>query len=227
VPDRLIAEPRSTASSHGLQGRAVERGRPAELLLRLGLDPAGRRGQAGSLLAEALPALAACADSVRPPLAVMLGCGVSVEALELLREGWVVVSYGETPTPAPRTARLTIDTTEIKDAVFPPADLIYTGASLPFRPQDEFILLWGRIVRALSPGGWFIGHLLGDRDSWADDPDMTALTRNQIVTLLNGFQIEALRERDDDIASSESWIHSHTWSVVARRGRFRLTHRSP
>jgi hypothetical protein len=196
-------------------------GRPAELLLRLGRDSAGRRGQAGSLLAEALPPLAACADAVRPPLAVMLGCGVSVETLELLRRGWVVVSYGEAATPAPLTARLTIDSTEIEQAAIPAADLIYTAASLPFRPYGQFAALWARIVRALRPRGWFVGHLLGDRDIWASDPEVTALTRDQIVTLLNGFQIEALLERDEDIASSVGRIHSHTWSVIASRGRHR------
>jgi len=194
-------------------------GRPAELLLRLGSDSTGRRGQAGELLAEAVALLKASETQLRPRLAVMYRCGLSVEALELVREGWAVLAFDETPTPAPQTALLTLDSADIEDAVLPTADLIYTAASLPFRPYEDFAALWARIVRALQPGGWFVGYLLGDRDSWADDPDATTLAHDQVLRLLNGFRIEALREREKDISSSAGWIHSHTLSVIARRGR--------
>jgi tellurite methyltransferase len=197
-------------------GRAVGDGRPADLLLHLGCDAAGRRGQAGSLLAEALPLLCAREDSPYSPLAVVFDSGGSVEALELLRRGWVIVAFDQA-SMAPPSARLTVDATEPADAVFPPADLIYTGACLPFRPPDDFAAVWGRIVRALRPGGWFVGHLLGDQDSWAEAPDVTSFSREQVIRLLNGFRIEMLREQDGDGEAQLHRKHWHVLHIVARR----------
>jgi hypothetical protein len=148
----------------------------------------------------------------------MLCCrAISVEVLQLLRAGWTVVAFDEAPTPAPQTARLTFDSTEIEEAALPAADLIYTAATLPFRPYKEFFSVWARIVRGLRPGGWFAGYLLGDRDSWADDPNISTFSRERIVTLLSGFRIDALREQDEHSACSAGVKHWHVFQVIAHR----------
>jgi hypothetical protein len=197
-------------------GRAVRDGRPADLLLRLGCGSGGR-GHAGSLLTEALSLLADCEGWPHPPLALVFGTGGSVEVLELLRRGWIAVAFDQAATKLSPAARLTIERTDPQVAVLPPADLIYTEARLPFRPPDEFAALWGRIVRALRPGGWFVGHLLGDRDGWADDPDVTAVSRDQAIRLLAGFRIEVLGEKDESGLSSADSKRWHLFQVVARR----------
>jgi hypothetical protein len=171
-------------------------GRPAELLLRLGCDSAGKRGQAGRLLGEALPLLAECEGSLSPPLALVFGSGASMEALELLRRGWTVVAFEEASATTAGPARLTIETTPVQDAALPLAELIYTGAALPFRARSEFETLWARIVRSLRPGGWFVGHLLGKEDCWAHDCDLTVFSREQVARLFSGFRVELLRERE-------------------------------
>ena len=144
------------------------------------------------------------------------------EALELLRRGWAVVAIDERDSGAPAVgpARLTIDRTDVSGAVFPNADLLYSGAVLPFRAPLDFAALWPRIVRAIRPGGWFVGHLLGDRDSWSDDPDITVLARDRVIKLLNGFRIETLRERDENELSSAGQKRWHIFSLIARRWPF-------
>ncbi len=201
-------------------GRAAGSGRPADLLFRLGCDPSGRRGQAGSLLVEALPLLPTPENLACPPLALVFGSGGGTEPLELLRRGWTVAAIDERESGAPAVARLTIDRTDIGGAVFPRADMIYSGAVLPFRSPVEFAALWPRIVRAIRPGGWFVGHLLGDRDSWSGDPRVTVFGPDQVTRLLSGFRIELLREEDENELSSAGQKRWHIFSLIARRWPF-------
>jgi hypothetical protein len=156
-------------------------------------------------------------SSLYPPLALVFGSGGNVEVLELLRRGWTVVAFDQAPIGLSPTARLTIERTDPQQAVLPLADLIYTGAHLPFNSPAEFAALWGRMVRALKPAGWFIGHLMGDRDSWSGDPDVTAFRRDQLIKLLSGFRIEALHEQEGNgivRGGSKRW---HVFDVVACR----------
>jgi hypothetical protein len=176
-------------------GRAARRGRPAA---------------ARPLLEEALPLLPAPADSVRPLLAIDLGTGGRLDSLELLRLDWTVLALRETPSAMLReSVRLTVQVTDFRVLVLPHADLIYTGSALCLRPPPEFSLVWSRIVPAVKPGGWFVGRFLGDRDGRAADPGLTFLTRKQVMTLLSGFLVELLREREDD--------GDHRFDVIARR----------
>jgi len=182
-------------------GRAVGDDRPAS----------SRR-----LLAEALPLLPPTAD--RPLLAIDLSVGDPLESLDLLGLGWSVLALTETASDRNRLraelsdvefVRLTIQVADFSALVLPPADLIYTGAALCLRPAVGFGPVWSRIVPATRPGGWLLGEFLGDRDPRAPDSPRTTLTRKQVMTLLSGFRIELLRERETP--------DEHVFDVFARR----------
>lgn len=158
------------------------------------------------------------ADSHRPLLAVDLGSRDALESLDLLRRGWTVLAITDTErakrrllseAPSRNIARLTVDVGDFAALVLPPADLVHSDAALCLRPPPAFGPVWSRVVPAVRPGGWFVGQFLGDRDSRSLDPALTCLTRRQVITLLNGFRIELLREREvsDD----------HAFDVIARR----------
>ena len=178
-------------------GRAVGDGRPASLFLEL------------------LPLLPR-AD--RPLLAIDLACRETIETAELLARGWTVLAITETAEAKRRleavasrtpSARLTIQTGDFGALALPRAHLIYTGAALPVRPQAAFGPVWSRIVPAVRSGGWYAGRFLGDRDPLAPDAALTFLSRRQVLTVLSGFQIELLRERED--------ASCHAFDVIARR----------
>lgn len=176
-------------------GRAARKGRPA----------ASR-----PLLEEALPFLPLAAESDRPLLAIDLGGGDTLDSLELLRRGWTVLALTESPESLRReSVRLTVQLADFTALVLPPADLIYAGSALCVRPASEFGPAWSRIVPAVRPGGWFVGRFLGERDGRAPDPGLSFLTRKQVVTLLSGFLVELLRERETD--------GDHGFDVIARR----------
>jgi SAM-dependent methyltransferase len=174
------------------------------------------------LFLESLPLLPAH----RPVLAVDLGSGDGTETIELLRLGWTVLAVDENPDAGTRLeaslaagtrARLTIATTSFEELVLPRCDLVHAGMSLPFCEPQHFDSLWRRIVLAIRPGGWFVGHLFGDHDSWASEPDMTFLTRDRVEELLRGFDIHSLHEQDEEGDSVEGPKHWHIFHVIARR----------
>ena len=117
--------------------------------------------------------------------------------------------------PNKHSARLTIEVGELRTLALPSADLISAGTTLPRRAQEAFGPVWSRIVPAVRPGGWFVGQLLGEQDGRAGDPGLTFLTRKQLVTLLNGFRIELLREREA--------ADRHVFDVIARRRSIRAS----
>ena len=194
------------------------------------LDPdraarGGRPVTSRSLLVAALPLLPHAAERDRPLLAVDLDCRDRLDSLALLRQGWTVLAITATPAakrrlvgevPQRQSARLTVEVCDFDELALPVADLVYSGAALSSRPQPAFGRLWGRIVPALRPGGWLVGQFVGDRDVRAGGTGLTVLTRKQIVTLLNGFRIECLRERET--------AAEHAFDVLARR---RPLHRGP
>jgi hypothetical protein len=154
----------------------------------------------------------------RPLFAIDLGCREQIETAELLARGWTLLAitdsaegkkHLERTSAHAGSARLTIQSGNFGALVLPPADLIYTGAELPHRPQTAFGPVWSRIVPAVRRGGWFAGRFLGDHDARAPDAALTFLSRRQLLTVLSGFRIELLREGDEPGA--------HSFDVIARR----------
>ena len=80
--------------------------------------------------------------------------------------------------------------------------------ALPFCEPRHFPGLWSRIVAAIRPGGRFAGQFFGDRDTWASLPGRTHHSRDEVLELLEGFEIEMMNEeeRDDtpDVAEAQA-----------------------
>lgn len=178
------------------------------------------------LFVDAIPLLPTAAADVPPLVAVDLGCGDGTETLELLKHGWTVLAVDgsregierlrESVPPAHR-ARLTTRVAPFAEVSLPPADLVYAGLSLPFCDPRDFAEVWVAITSALRPNGLFVGHLFGPHDSWADKPDMTFHTREDVEAMLAGFEIEQLHEQDEDGEAVGGPKHWHVFHVIARR----------
>ena len=116
--------------------------------------------------------------------------------------------------------RLQTCVARFEDAEWPPADLVNASFSLPFCPPRAFPRLWDRVVRSLRPCGRFSGHLFGDRDGWADEPEMTFLTRAEVEALLDPLAVERLDEVEEDGTTARgAKKHWHLFHVVARKPR--------
>jgi len=159
-----------------------------------------------------------------PGAAVDLGCGTGRDTVELVRRGWSVVAIDGEAEAIERlharglpADRVTTRVAHYEDARWEETDLLNASFSLPFCEPRHFADLWKRIVASLRPDGRFCGHLFGDRDGWAGDPQMTFHTRAEVDRLLAGLDVELLDEVEEDgktaIGDPKHW---HTYDVVAR-----------
>ena len=164
----------------------------------------------------------------RDRLAVDLGCGGGRDVVELLRRGWTVLAVDAEETAIerlaargdlPESGRLRTAVGRFEDVEWPVADLVNSSFALPLCPPAAFPGLWSRMVASIAPGGRFAGQLYGDRDEWAGDPSITFHTADEVEALLDGFDIEHLREEEDDSVTPRGrpkrW---HIFHIVARKG---------
>jgi SAM-dependent methyltransferase len=177
------------------------------------------------LFSTGLAALAAA--GVTPGLAVDVGAGDGTETLALLEAGWRVVSVDSAPESAevllPRVpdacrARLVTLTAPVESADLPPFHLLYSGYALSFLDPDAFRRLWATVRDRLQPGGFLVVNIFGDRHAWAgSEPGTTFLPRTDVERLLDGLEIVAFEEVEEDGGSFSGPTHWHLFDIVARR----------
>ena len=173
------------------------------------------------------------------PFAVDLGCGSGRDTVELLERGWRVLAIDSEPAGIDRLVqrlgngdharRLETLAARFEDASWPTTDLVSSSYALPFCPPDHFEAVWARIVTSLRVGGRFCGQLFGDRDEWASGsraserdwaspPGMSFHSREDVLSLLDGLEVEHFHEVDEDgttaVGDAKHW---HLFHVVARK----------
>ena len=160
-------------------------------------------------------------------LAVDVAAGEGRDTLELLNRGWRVVATDGLPeafaclwprVPEALRPNVTAGVVSFADMQVPPCDLANASFALPFCEPRHFPALWTRIVAAIRPGGRFAGQFFGARDSWASLPGRTHQTKDEVLTLLGGFEIEMMHEEEkDDPPDVRNPKHWHLFHVVARK----------
>jgi hypothetical protein len=80
--------------------------------------------------------------------------------------------------------------------------------------------VWARIRAAVRPGGRFAGELLGERDTWAEMPERTAMTRAEAEALFDGWRVERFEEEENDGEACSGPKHWHLFHVIAQAPRF-------
>ncbi|MCI0582537.1 MAG: class I SAM-dependent methyltransferase [Chloroflexi bacterium] len=176
------------------------------------------------LFAKGMAALALA--GIEPGQAVEIGFGDGTETLALLAAGWRVVAVDAAPQAAQvlrgRVAgahadRLEIRTESAETAGLPSFDLLYAGYALSFIPPAAFRGFWRRVRAQLRPGGFLVVNVFGVRDTWAGDPDMTFVARDEVFRMLQGLEVVTLDEEDQDGDSFSGPKHWHLFDVIARR----------
>jgi len=180
------------------------------------------------LFVGAVPFLPTTAPRDHTLVALDLGCGDGTETLELLRRVWTVLAVDGSPegiarlrksVPPTDSERLSTRVAPFSEVELPTSDLVYAGLSLPFCDPREFDDVWRQITSAIRPDGLFAGHLFGPHDTWAGTPDMTFHTRAEVEALFADFELEGLREEDEDGEAVSGPKHWHVFHVIARKRR--------
>jgi SAM-dependent methyltransferase len=166
------------------------------------------------------------AAGVAPGQAIEIGFGDGRETLALLEAGWRVLAIDPAPAaaeilqsqvPAAVVGRLEIRSVPAEDAELLPFDLLYAGYALPFLEPDAFRRFWNAARDRLRPGGILVVNLFGLRDSWAGREDMQFIDLDAVRRLVDGLELLALDEQDQDGNSFLGPKHWHVFDVIARR----------
>ena len=156
--------------------------------------------------------------------AIDLGCGAGIDTLAMLARGWDVFATDEEPeaidrlrarVPPDLRGRLATQVTPMEEVELPEADLLLASFSLFFCDPGRFPDVWRRIGVALADGGRFVGELLGDRDTWAPERDISWFTEAEARALFEGWSIERFDEEDEDGEACSGPKHWHVFHVVA------------
>lgn len=166
------------------------------------------------------------AAGIAPGQAIEIGFGDGRETLALLEAGWRVLAIDPTraaaevlrsQVPAQVAGRLEIRSVPAEDADLLPFDLLYAGYSLPFLDADSFDRCWNAIRARLRPSGILVVNFFGPRDSWAGREGMRFVDIDAVRRLVDGLELLALDEEDQDGDSFLGPKHWHVFDVIARR----------
>ena len=176
------------------------------------------------LFAKGLAAVKAA--GVAPRQAIEIGFGDGRETLALLEAGWRVLAIDPAPAaaevlqsqlPARVAGRLVIRSVPAEHADLLPFDLLYAGYSLPFLGADAFDRFWNAARDRLRPGGILVVNFFGPRDSWAGGEGLRFIDVDAVRRLVDGLELLALDEEDQDGNSFLGPKHWHVFDVIARR----------
>ena len=82
---------------------------------------------------------------------------------------------------------------------------------------DAFDRFWNVARDRLRPGGIFVVNFFGPRDSWAGREGMRFIDIDAVRRLVDGLELLALDEEDQDGNSFLGPKHWHVFDVIARQ----------
>src|SRR5258708_12071906 len=136
--------------------------------------------------------------------ALDLGYGAGQDTRYLLGQGLYVTAVDADRHAIARLVdvpqdRLRAVQSSFEEFRFETYDLINAQFALPFVPKEHFNEVFGRVKRALKPGGIFVGQFFGlhDEGNTAGRP-ITFLTREHAEELLIGMQLIEFNAKDPD-----------------------------
>ena len=168
-------------------------------------------------------------DNIRtePTNAVDLGCGQGNDVLFLIKNGWNVLGIDRENVEDRIRTRLNnkeqllfkFELQDFEELKSFKANLIVANFSLSFCNNKKFKNTWKTIEESLQSGGYFVGNLLGVKDSWMKNKlDMTFFTKEDIEKLFKCFQIINFNEVETDKTTAlGNQKHWHFFDVIAKK----------
>ncbi len=169
-----------------------------------------------------------------PGKAIDIGFGVGNEAALMLNSGWQVWAIDREP----KAIKIINQRKDIKDTItlvaaianfeenaiwdtLPQVDFISATYALPFCNRHNLEKVWTHIKQKLNSEGRFAGHFFGINYRGFTEKEikqMTFLTKEEILNLLQDFDIEYFQEVEEDSKSGTGKsIHSHIFEVIVRK----------
>ena len=162
-----------------------------------------------------------------------LGCGAGNETLAMLEAGWQVLAIDgqeksiervKEVVPEKWADRLETQVADFEGLALSAAafDWINASFALPFCPPEHFEAFWREVTGAVKVGGRLSGQLFGDHDSWADRPEMSCHSLEQVKALLADFELEFFEEEDNPEGQTAVGYAKH-WHIFWFVGKKRVS----
>lgn len=165
--------------------------------------------------------------NVEPGNAVELGCGAGRDTVYLIRNGWNVLAIDRENVGTRIQEKLSKNEINkfkflkqnFEDIQLEKNNLIVANFSLPFCNKNKFKDLWNKIKDSILEKGYFVGNFFGIKDEWKNTKEeMTFLTKEQVIELLEDFEIIELKEIEKNaITGLGEMKHWHIFNVIAKK----------
>jgi tellurite methyltransferase len=170
----------------------------------------------------------------RPAKALDIGFGAGNETVLMLNSGWQVWAIDTEP----KAVQIINQRRDVKDLanlaaavanfeenstwdILPQVDFINASYALPFCNPHKFETIWTHIKQKLNTGGRFAGHFFGLNYRGFTEKEMkqmTFLSKEEVLNLLQDFDIESFQEVEEDGKSGTGkTIHSHVFEVIVQK----------
>lgn len=164
---------------------------------------------------------------VEPGICIDLGCGAGRDSRFLIKNGWKVIAIDKEDTE--KMIRSSLQEEEqnylefIKqdfenNIILQSCNLLVANSSLSFCNRKNFDDLWNKIVESISKDGYFVGNFFGINDSWANRPNMTFFTKEEVIKLFSSFEIinfkEVAKNGKTALGIEKHW---HVFNVIAKK----------
>lgn len=163
---------------------------------------------------------------VKPGNCIDLGCGAGNDTIYLIKNGWKVTAIDREDTEKiirnylneEEQNSLEFEVQDFKNVILKPCNLLVANLSLSFCKRDYFNELWNKIVNSISKDGYFVGNFFGKNDTWANRPNMTFFSKEDVMNLFTSFEIIDFNEveRDGKTALGVE-KHWHILNVIAKK----------
>lgn len=157
--------------------------------------------------------------------ALDLGAGSLRNTKYLLEQGFEVTAVDKDPILLEEAGKLgaqklqPVVSTYI-DFAFPESeyDVLVAMNSLPFEAPRAYPPLFRNIKKSLKSGGVLCMTFFGTNDDWANNPEMTFHTREDILELCRDLEMVSLEEVEEDTGTIQGTPkHWHLFRLLARR----------
>lgn len=170
----------------------------------------------------------------KPGKALDIGFGAGNETVLMINSGWQVWAIDNEP----KAVQIINQRRDVKDSIslvavvanfeenstwdmLPRVDFISASYALPFCNPHNFETIWTYIRQKLNTRGRFAGHFFGLNYRGFTEKEMkqmTFFTKEEILNLLQDFDIEYFQEVEEDSKSGTGKpIHSHIFEVIAQK----------
>lgn len=162
--------------------------------------------------------------------ALDLGFGGGRDSIYLLKNGWKVIGVDADPCEIFVQQRVSkkqmqnftfiqqkFENLELEKESY---DLIVADCSLPFCNRENFMKVMEQVKSAINPGGYFVGVLFGENDSWNElRTEMTFLKKQELEKLFETFEEKIILEKEWEGKTTGSGTpkHWHAISIKAKK----------